>query len=229
MIICLSSPLSATIVLWYGPAPRLAAAALLNGLALPHRHLLGAAGVRHRRLRRHPLLDLAGHGHEGILDVGRVLGRRLEEGDVGRLGELLGRLGLHLPLGGQVALVTDQQLVDILRRVPLDLVQPGLDMLEGLGVGSVVDDDDAVRAAVVAARDRTETLLARRVPNLQLDRLAIQLDGADFKVDANGADVALGVRVVGEAQQQAGLAHTRVADQHKLEDVVVLLRHGAKW
>ena len=29
----------------------------------------------------HALLDLAGHGEEGLLDVARVLGRRFEEGD----------------------------------------------------------------------------------------------------------------------------------------------------
>ena len=64
-------------------------------------------------------------------------------------------------------------------------------------------------------------------PLLQLDGLAVELDRADLEVNADGGDMALGVRVVGEAQQQAGLAHARVADQHKLEDVVVLLRHGA--
>ena len=47
---------------------------------------------------------------------------------------------------------------------------------------------------------------------------------AAYKVDADGRDVALGVRVVGEAQQQARLADARVADEHELEDVVVLLR-----
>ena len=53
-------------------------------------------------------------------------------------------------------------------------------MLEGLTVGRVIHYDDAVRAAVVAAGDGAEALLPRRVPNLQLDRLALQLDRADF-------------------------------------------------
>ena len=38
----------------------------------------------------HALLDLAGHGQEGLLDVAGVLGRRLEEGDAEAVGEFLG-------------------------------------------------------------------------------------------------------------------------------------------
>ena len=52
--------------------------------------------------------------------------------------------------------------------------------LKRLRVGGVVHDDDAVSATVVAARDGAEALLACRVPNLQLDGLAVELDGADF-------------------------------------------------
>ena len=41
------------------------------------------------------------------------------------------------------------------------------------------------------------------------------------KVDADGRDVALGVCVVCETEQQAGLSDTRVTDEEKLEEVVV--------
>ena len=58
--------------------------------------------------------------------------------------------------------------------------------------------------------------------NLELDGLAVELDGADRKVDADGRDVALGVRVVRKAQQQAALAHTAVANEKKLEQVVAV-------
>lgn len=37
----------------------------------------------------HALLDLPGHGQEGLLDVAGVLGRGLEEGDAQAVGELL--------------------------------------------------------------------------------------------------------------------------------------------
>lgn len=37
----------------------------------------------------HALLDLAGHGQEGLLNVGCVLGRSLEEGNAEAVGEFL--------------------------------------------------------------------------------------------------------------------------------------------
>ena len=86
-------------------------------------------------------------------------------------------------VGGEVALVADEQLVDVLGGVAVDLLQPLLDVAEALLVGAVVDDDDAVRAAVVSGRDGAEPLLAGRVPDLEFDRFALQLDGADFLPD----------------------------------------------
>jgi hypothetical protein len=67
-------------------------------------------------------------------------------------------------------------------------------------VSDVVDYNDAVSASVITRSDGSESLLAGCVPDLQLDCLAIQLDGSDFEVDANGANVALGVRVVLEGK-----------------------------
>jgi hypothetical protein len=62
-----------------------AAALLLHrgGLDL---HLSG--GTRRRRWAN-PVLDLGGHGHECLLHVGRVLGRRLQEGDAQLISVLL--------------------------------------------------------------------------------------------------------------------------------------------
>ena len=87
-------------------------------------------------------------------------------------------------------------------------------MLEGLRVGGVVHDDDAVRAAVVAARDRAEALLPRRVPNLQLDRLAVHHDGLEPEVDADRRDVGLRELVVGKSCEgvEAGAAVARVLE-----------------
>lgn len=43
---------------------------------------------------------------------------------------------------------------------------------------------------------------------------------ATHEVDADGGNVALLVRVVREAQEEAGLADARVADQEQLKQVV---------
>ena len=60
-----------------------------------------------------------------------------------------------------------------------------------------------------------------RTYDLQLHRLAIELNRPDLEVDADGRDVALRVRVVGEPQQQAGFPDAGVADEEQLEEVVV--------
>jgi hypothetical protein len=69
-----------------------AGAAGLHALALADLHggLVVDGGVAHA------LLDLAGHGEEGLLDVAGVLGGGLEEGDAEAVCELLRKvLDLH--------------------------------------------------------------------------------------------------------------------------------------
>ena len=56
-------------------------------------------------------------------------------------------------------------------------------------------------ATVVRGGDGPEALLAGSVPNLELDGLPLQVNGANLKVNADGADEALRVGVVREAQQ----------------------------
>ena len=48
----------------------------------------------------HSGLDLASHGKEGLLDVGRGLGRGFEEFNAEAVGELLALLGRDDTLGG---------------------------------------------------------------------------------------------------------------------------------
>lgn len=72
--------------------------------------------------------------------------------------------------------------------------------------------------------DCPEPLLASGVPDLQFDGLAVQLDGADLEIDPNGGNVRLGVCVVGETEQETGLAHAGVSNQEQLEQVVAAKR-----
>ena len=66
----------------------------------------------------------------------------------------------------------------------LDGHHPIVDVGKRLLAGHIVHEQYPHRAAVVSGRDCLESLLARRIPNLQLDPLAIQRDGADLEVDA---------------------------------------------
>lgn len=52
-------------------------------------------------------------------------------------------------LGGQVALVAHQQLIDIFACVSLDLLQPLLDIVKGLLVRAIVHNNYSVGATIV--------------------------------------------------------------------------------
>lgn len=65
-----------------------------------------------------------------------------------------------------IALVADEQLVDALGGVAVDLLQPLLHVVEGVHVGNIVDNADAVSATVVGRSDGSETLLTRGIPLL---------------------------------------------------------------
>eukprot|EP00769_Ergobibamus_cyprinoides_P001707 gnl/Ergobibamus_cyprinoides/2771.p2 GENE.gnl/Ergobibamus_cyprinoides/2771~~gnl/Ergobibamus_cyprinoides/2771.p2 ORF type:complete len:153 (-),score=34.43 gnl/Ergobibamus_cyprinoides/2771:155-613(-) len=114
--------------------------------------------------------------------------------------------------GGQVALVADEQLDDVLAGVAVNLLQPELDVLERLELSAVVDDNNAVSTPVVRRGDCPEALLAGRIPDLELDGLGVKLDCLDLEVDANGRDVRLGVSVIGKAKKKAGLADAGIAE-----------------
>ena len=49
---------------------------------------------------------------------------------------------------------------------------------------------------------RLSATLCGNTYNLKLHSLALQLDGADLEVDTDGTNVALGVCVVGEPEQE---------------------------
>lgn len=150
---------------WVPLLDRLAASAsslLLNVLAKsldrglaarPRRHRVGAhaSGVSTglgivSSSKDLPVLDLLGHGQESLLDVGRVLGRSLQERNAELVGERLGRRVVDHLLRRQIRLVADQQLVDALDGITVNLLQPLLDVCECVAVGHIVDNNDTVRS-----------------------------------------------------------------------------------
>ena len=67
-------------------------------------------------------------------------------------------------------LVSDEHLDDVVvGGVGLELVEPVVDLLEGLAIGHVVDEDGALAAAVVARGEGAKPLLPGRVPDGQFD------------------------------------------------------------
>jgi len=66
-------------------------------------------------------------------------------------------------------LVSDQHLDNVLvGGVGLQLVEPVLDLGEGIPAGDVIDDDDTLASSVVAGRQCPESFLSGSVPDSKL-------------------------------------------------------------
>jgi hypothetical protein len=173
------------------------------------------------------LHHLAGEVYEDVCDLLVVLGRRLEVTHLllaAILFDIGGRDGSAV---NQIALIADQVELYVLFSVVLDLCEPKLvDVLIALGIGDVVHQKDAVGALVVGAGDGPEALLAGCVPDLELNHLAVDIHGLEPEVDPNGGQVVLVELVVSEPEQEARLAHPRIADNHQLVQEIVLLDHS---
>jgi len=123
-------------------------------------------GCERERGRGEHTFDLLSHGQERLLHVRRILGRSFQHGHSNTLGKVLGHIIIDHLLGRQIALVAHEEFVDPLAGIAINLLKPLLDVGEGVGVGYVVDDNDAVRAAVVRRGDGAESLLTGCVPLL---------------------------------------------------------------
>ena len=73
----------------------------------------------------------------------------------------------------------------------LYLAEPDRDAQEALPVRHVENNDDAVSTFVVGIGDCAVALLAGSVPNLQLDRRLVDLEGAEAEVHSDCAQVVL--------------------------------------
>ena len=132
------------------------------------------------RLSLHSGLDLTGHGKESLLDIRRSLGRCFKEFDSKAISKFLSLFGGNNTLARQIGLVTYKKLVDILRGISIDFMQPLFHIIERLLVRYIINDDNSVRPAVVRGGNGTETFLSGCIPNLKLDGLSVKFDGTDF-------------------------------------------------
>ena len=75
---------------------------------------------------------------------------------------------------------------------------------------------------VIGVGDGAEALLPRSIPNLQFHILIIRLHRFEPKVHSNRRHVVFVKLVVCEPQQQTRFPDRRIADDHVLEEVVIL-------
>jgi hypothetical protein len=120
-----------------------------------------------------------------------------------------------------IALVSNQHTIHILRRILIDLSHPIADVVERVLVGHVVDEQNAHGSSVVGCGNRAESLLSGRIPYLKLHLCIATHDRLDLEVNTDSCDEGGGEGVVRVSKQQTGLAHARVSDQQQLDQVVV--------
>lgn len=118
----------------------------------------------------------------------------------------LGLVCGHCAQVSQIALVSDQHDDDVGVSVVPQLLQPSRDVLVGLVLADVVDEEGTDSATVVGRRDGAISLLAGRIPDLRLDGLGVDLDRSRGELDT---DCRLGVQVElisGESTEKVGLS-----------------------
>lgn len=86
----------------------------------------------------------------------------------------------------QIALVSHQHDDDVGVGVVAQLLQPPRDVLVGLMLADIVDEQGADSTAIVSRGDGAVPLLTSGIPNLCLDGLGVDLDGSGGELDADG-------------------------------------------
>mmetsp|Transcript_21254 Transcript_21254/g.46125 ORF Transcript_21254/g.46125 Transcript_21254/m.46125 type:complete len:116 (+) Transcript_21254:571-918(+) len=104
-------------------------------------------------------------------------------------------------------------------------MEPLFDIVEGLIIGHVIDNNDTVGSSVVGRGDGAETFLSSGIPDLKLDCLTVQLNCTDFKINTNGRDVRLRVSIISKPKEKTRFTNTRVSDKKKFEEIIVFWIH----
>jgi len=183
----------------------------------------GFSSLGRSGLGLHSCLDLASHGQESLLDVGGSLGGGFEEFNAEGVGKFFALLRRNNTLARQIGLITNEKLIDVLGRVSINLVQPLFNIVEGFLVGNIIDDDNSVSAAVVRRCNGAESFLSGCVPDLELDRLSVQLDRSNFEVDTDRRNVGFGVSVIRESKEQTRFTDTGVSNKEQLEQIIAVV------
>ena len=90
-----------------------------------------------------------------------------------------------MSVGLEIGFVTDEKLDDVLVSVLIDFSEPVFDILKGLSVGDVVNENNSVGAFVVRGGDGFKSLLSGSVPYLELDGVSSSFEGSDLEIDAD--------------------------------------------
>jgi hypothetical protein len=88
-------------------------------------------------------------------------------------------------------------------RISIDFIHPLLHVVETFLISNIIDYNNPMCSTVIRRSYGPKSFLARRIPNLELNRFAIKLQGSNLEINSDSTDVALCVRVIGKAKEKA--------------------------
>ena len=88
-----------------------------------------------------------------------------------------------------IRFVTHDDTTDILAVMLTDLLQPVLDIREGLAISDRIHQDDSCCTLVVCFGDSLESLLSSCIPYLHLDLGAVTVDSLDLEINTDRGDM----------------------------------------
>eukprot|EP00356_Strombidium_inclinatum_P010061 CAMPEP_0170493278 /NCGR_PEP_ID=MMETSP0208-20121228/13640_1 /TAXON_ID=197538 /ORGANISM="Strombidium inclinatum, Strain S3" /LENGTH=149 /DNA_ID=CAMNT_0010769181 /DNA_START=269 /DNA_END=718 /DNA_ORIENTATION=- len=97
-------------------------------------------------------------------------------------GELHGPVEIDHSLISQLRLVSNEEDSRIFIRMFLDLIQPNWNSFEGLLASNIIAKEHAVCISVEDPGHRPEGLLPSSIPNLQFDRLLLDVQGVRSEI-----------------------------------------------
>ena len=109
--------------------------------------------------------------------------------------------------------------------IKFDFFKPILYVGECFSSSNIVDEDCSDRTSVVGSGDGTEVFLSGSIPNLKFYIFVLNMGGFSSKLDADGDIMGVSGFVLDELQDNAGFAHTRVADDDELIKVMVRIHY----
>ena len=126
------------------------------------------------------------------------------------ISETLCAASFDLLISFHITLVPNEDLVDVLCSVLFNVTDPGTDILEGLFISDIINQQDTHRTTIIRGGNGTETFLASGIPNLEFNTLPVEVNGLDFEIDTNGSNKGGGEGIVGETKEETRLTNTCV-------------------
>lgn len=110
------------------------------------------------------LHNLSSHCHESSFDISTVLCWGLNKLNTKRISKLLSSFIRNHLFGGQISLVTNKKLDNILISITINFMKPSLHIVEGILVSHIINNNDAMSSTIVGRSNSTETFLTSSIP-----------------------------------------------------------------